>query len=217
VTPSSRVRLDAIARYLQDVAADDVADVGVGGIWVVRRVALVTPAFPSFNDEVELSTFCSGMGAHVAERRTTIRVGGDTAIEAVAIWVHVNADGRPTPLEQHFLDHFAPTMRVGRVSTRLTHPAPQSQNGGTTTAWPLRTADLDVVEHVNNAVGWAAVEDAIALHAPDRRIAGAEIEYRASLDRGDTPALHSVVEGDRLSCWITVDGAVKVSALVDLR
>ena len=36
---SGRVRLDALARYLQDVAADDVDDAGVEGAWVMRRMA----------------------------------------------------------------------------------------------------------------------------------------------------------------------------------
>jgi len=39
VTPGGRLRLDALARYLQDVAEDDVADSGLAEPygWLVRR------------------------------------------------------------------------------------------------------------------------------------------------------------------------------------
>jgi acyl-ACP thioesterase-like protein len=47
--PSGRLRLDALARHLQDVATDDVNDAGVGDdglTWVVRRSAFVIEEWP---------------------------------------------------------------------------------------------------------------------------------------------------------------------------
>ena len=40
VDPSGRLRLDAIARYLQDVASDDAADAGLDTGWVARRTLI---------------------------------------------------------------------------------------------------------------------------------------------------------------------------------
>src|SRR5215467_4873239 len=46
VTPDGRLRLDALARYLQDVAEDDVADSGLAEPydWLARRCALTIRA-----------------------------------------------------------------------------------------------------------------------------------------------------------------------------
>ena len=101
VTASGRLRLDALARYLQDVAGDDVRDAGIHAPWVMRRLALELGQLPRFNDDVELITFCSGTGSRWAERRTILTVDGRVAADAVAIWVYVNpATGAPAPLEE---------------------------------------------------------------------------------------------------------------------
>src|SRR3954470_20600318 len=88
---SGRVRLDAIARWLQDVALADVVDSGLdgGGVWVLRRLRLVVARFPRFGEALEVRTFCSATAALVAERRSTVcDDGGAAAVEAVATWVH---------------------------------------------------------------------------------------------------------------------------------
>ena len=90
MTASGRLRLDALARYLQDIAGDDVGDAGIEGPWVMRRLALELGQLPRFNDDVELVTFCSGTGSRWAERRTTAHVDGRVAAEAVAIWVYID-------------------------------------------------------------------------------------------------------------------------------
>ena len=74
-----RLRLDAVARYLQDVAADDVLDAGWAPdehIWVVRKTELdVTQPFLA-DTAVELETSVSrrhrgvsGVAPHDADRR----------------------------------------------------------------------------------------------------------------------------------------------------
>src|SRR3954470_6938723 len=68
-TASGRVRLDAIARWLQDVAYADVVDAGLAGrgAWLVRRARLRVESFPRFGEPVSLRTFCSGAGRVAAE------------------------------------------------------------------------------------------------------------------------------------------------------
>ena len=67
VNAANRLRLDAVACYLQDVAGDDVRDVGFEGAWVLRRTALAITRFPRYGEEVELTTFCSGTGSRWAD------------------------------------------------------------------------------------------------------------------------------------------------------
>jgi acyl-ACP thioesterase len=63
-TPSGRVRLDALARWVQDIAYADVEDAEVVGdsVWVVRRMRIRVERFPRFGETVRGRTFCSCFG-----------------------------------------------------------------------------------------------------------------------------------------------------------
>ena len=82
------LRLDGLARYLQDAASDDWADSGLdqSETWVVRRTALRLAGggrWPELGEQVALTTWCAGTGAAWAERRTDIEVDSAVVIEAV--------------------------------------------------------------------------------------------------------------------------------------
>jgi acyl-ACP thioesterase len=213
VTVSGRLRLDALANYLQDVATDDVGDVGIAGTWVLRRMALQLGDLPRFRDDVTLTTFCSGIGSHWAERRTTVRVDDRVAVETAALWVFIDANGRPAPLEDWFSDQYASAASGRRVRARLRHAPPPP--GASVRSWVLRRTDFDVLAHVNNAASWQAVEDELGRVASGRRLVRAEIEYRAPVDPGDELELQHVIDANRLSCWLTCRGDVRTSAFVD--
>ena len=85
VAPSGRVRLDTIARWVQDVAYADLEASGLAdrAAWVVRRTRLKVERFPVFREAVTATTFASGFGRMWAERRTTL-VGHTARVEAVA-------------------------------------------------------------------------------------------------------------------------------------
>src|SRR5947208_4945790 len=76
--PSGRIRLDALARWLQDVAYAAVEEAGVAGaaVWVVRRARMHVKRFPRFGSQFVLATFCSGLGRMLAARRTTMPRAG---------------------------------------------------------------------------------------------------------------------------------------------
>jgi acyl-ACP thioesterase len=212
VTTAGRLRLDALARYLQDVAADDADETGLGSRWVVRRVAVRFVELPVFGDTVELATFCSGVGARWAERSTQVRVDGRIAVEAVAIWVYVDEHGRPAPLEPWFAEWYATAANGRRVSGRLRLPA--ADPAAEVRPWPLRETDLDVLGHVNNAIAWAAVEDELGRTLPGRVPHEAVLEYRAAMELDDDPELHTRVESDGISIWVVCAGEARVSARV---
>src|SRR6478736_2948465 len=72
---AGRVRLDAIARFLQDAAIDDVEETGWGipeHLWVIRKIRVDVVA-PLLHDRaVELATWCSGVSAIAAGRRWSV-------------------------------------------------------------------------------------------------------------------------------------------------
>ena len=216
VDATGRFRLDAVARYLQDVATDDVDDADAAGAddhtWVLRRLAITVGRWPRFRDAIELVTWCSATAGSAAERRTTLAVDGDVVIESDALWAFVGPDGRPARLGPEFLAQYSPDTPRRRLSTRLRHElAPPD---AIRTSWPLRATDLDVLGHVNNAVHWAAVEQ--VLQSVGGVVDGGwtvEVEYRAALEADDEPDLAVVRTADGFSCWLECDGVTRASAV----
>lgn len=215
VNAANRLRLDAVACYLQDVAGDDVRDIGAEGAWVLRRTALRITRLPRYGDDVELTTFCSGTGSRWAERRTTVAVDDTPAIDAVAIWVYVDRAGRPTRLEDWFFDHYGEAAGDRRVSGRLRLPPPT--DGLAARTWPVRATDFDLLGHMNNAAYWEAVEDELTTAVPDQVPVRAELEHRAAIEPDEPVDVRSSVEDESLSSWLTVQAEVRAAAHVIVR
>jgi acyl-ACP thioesterase len=185
VSPAGRARLDAVARWLQDAAYADWVDAGLddGGVWIVRRLHLRVERFPRFGDALEVATFCSGTGRLWAERRSTVRGDGGALIEAVAVWVHLDARGaRPRPLPAGFEAVYGAAAAGRRVGARLAHPG-EPPADAVSRPWRFRAADLDLANHVNNAVYWQAIEEELVAEEPAGGLV-AEIEHRAPGDPG---------------------------------
>jgi acyl-ACP thioesterase len=210
--PTSRVRLDAIARWLQDVAYADVEDAGVAqvAVWVVRRSRIRVNRFPRFGERFELTTFCSGLGRMWAERRTDVVAVGEVSpiVQAVSLWVHLDTERWvPTPLtaaEVAIYSGVAPHRRVGH---RLRHPAPDAVEGEM--PWTFRAAECDIADHVNNAAYWTPLEEEL-LAGPEPERLDVELEYRTPAQPGDKRVLRS---GDWR--WIVAtDGEPHASFLI---
>src|SRR3954462_1403336 len=197
VAPDGRVRLDAIARWLQEAAWADILDSGIEdeGVWIIRRLRLDVDRFPRFGEAPVVETWCSGVGKLWAERRSTVRSDAGGLVEAVALWVHLDPTGsRPRPLP----DGFAAVYESGRrVKARLHHPAeppPEAQRA----PWRFRAAEPDLAGHVNNAAFWQILQE----EEPGR--AGTyEIEHRAPAAAGDA----TVLSAGPLR-WIAANGTV---------
>ena len=166
VTPSGRLRLDALARYLQTAAEDDVVDSGLAEpvVWLVRRCEFAIRALPAMGTRLSVRTFCSGIGPRWAERTTTLAGPDGPLVQATAVWAAVRpADGRPVALSAEFSRVYGPSAAGRSVSARLSHPRlPDRLTSLPCREWPLRAADFDIAGHVNNATHWALVEDVLA-------------------------------------------------------
>jgi acyl-ACP thioesterase len=189
-----------------------VVDAGVEdhGVWVVRRMELRIARAPRFGEAIELATFCSGIGPLWAERRTSMR-GAHAAVEAAALWVHLDRDGtRPRPLPASFDAIYGEAAGGRRVKARLRHPAVPPPDAATS-SWTFRAADLDMAAHVNNAVYWAVLEEELAgTELPDGW--RAEIEHRAPGAAGPaTIAAHGSMR------WVTSGDDVLASLQIDTR
>jgi acyl-ACP thioesterase len=188
VSPAGRLRLDALVRYLQDVATDDSRDAGLDPSkqWVVRRTALVVGELPAYEGMVQLATWCGGIGSHWAERRTSI-TGTAAQIEAATLWVQVDqATMRPARVDGRFHEVYGEAAQGRSVSSRLAHHDPSPDSLAAAARWPLRFTDFDALGHVNNAAAWAAVEHVLTEHRDLRPPLQASLEHRRPIER-DTP------------------------------
>jgi acyl-ACP thioesterase len=216
--PDGRLRLDAMARYMQDVASDDVADAHAEDLaltWVVRRTVIeVTSAFGA-DASVTLATWASGSGSHWAARRTTIIGDAGGCAGAESIWVLIRRDtGRLARLPAAF-DAIYGASTLGRtVSSKLelaSAPAPGARH----LDWPVRLADMDALGHTNNAVYWAAVETALSLDGDGPTGAlRAVLEYRRPIDLASDLELAITRDGSVTVVWFVDGGETAATAVV---
>jgi acyl-ACP thioesterase len=202
-----RLRLDATARYLQDVATDDVADSSLDGAytWVVRRtlVEVVTPAI--LDEPLTLTTFCSGTGRCWAERRTSIAGARGASVEAVSLWIRIDpAGGGPVSLGDDFMDVYGGAAAGRRVTARLRLPA--EAGDAIVRPWQIRRVDIDPLSHVNNAAQWAGLEEICAEQRCGRR-GVAEIEFLAPIERDAAVELRVARDVSPAGCsaWLVAD------------
>jgi acyl-ACP thioesterase len=205
-SPSGRVRLDGLARWVQDLAYADVDDAGVAdeAVWVVRRMRLRVERFPRFGEDVHALTFCSGYGRLWAERRVDFESDAGR-VQITGVWVHVNPkSGLPAPLPESFDRLWAESAQGRKVKARLRHPNPDGEE--VPTPWFFRRSDADVADHVNNAAYWEPIEE--LLGDPDSL--DVEIEYREPAQPGEAV----ILRGPGGATWITAgDGRVHASVV----
>jgi acyl-ACP thioesterase len=202
----SRVRLDAVARFLQDAAIDDAQETGWGTpdhLWVIRSIQIDVIS-PLLRDrEVEIETWGSGVAVIAAGRRWSVAGDAGGRAEIDSVWIHLGPDLRPARIGD-----FGPygIAAGGRsVSTKLMLPDPPAD--ALRSPWALRSTDLDTHGHVNNAVYWQAVEDrfareGVSLAEPHR----ARLDYRDPIDLDDDVTVAGFDGGDSRRCLAFVVG-----------
>ena len=207
-----RVRLDAVARFLQDAAIEDVQETGWGvpeHLWFVRAIQVDVLA-PLLHDRaLEVATWCSGVAAIAAGRRWSVTGDAGGRIEVDSVWIHLDPAQRPARIGD--FGPYALSAAARPVSTKLELPGPPDD--AHRSAWPLRATDLDAHGHVNNAVHWQAVEDRLLR---DREwvasASRARLDYRDPIDLGDEVVLATWEDGGRSLLAFEVGGGVRAVA-----
>jgi acyl-ACP thioesterase len=211
-----RLRLDAVARYLQDVASDDVDETGWGApehLWVVRhlRIEIVSP--PVDDDRVELATWSSGSAALAAARRMSLIGDRGGRVELDSVWIHLDREARPARIGD--FGAYAEATAGRMISTRLELATPPAD--APRISWPLRVTDVDVLGHVNNAVYWHAVEHLLRRSGgPDpRRPLRARLDHRHPIDLGEDVELVTASCDGGLHVAFVAAGVAKAVAVAE--
>ncbi len=214
VARDGRLRFDGAARYVQDVAGDDSADSGLtlDLYWVARRTVIDVVRPIVFRENVDMTTFCSGIGRGWAERR--IDVVGDRGgrIEVATIWVALDRQSHaPRRVPAGFEELYGVSAQGRHVRPTLFHPDPPPD--AVEQPWTFRAVDIDLLDHVNNAVYWVPLEERFAAdgHTPVAPCRG-EAEYRQAIEPGDRIRVLTDDRDGRYAHWfVDEDDRVKAS------
>lgn len=214
-SPAGRLRFDALARYLQDIANDDARTADLADVqnWIVRRTVIEVHRDAVYGEELELATFCSGTGGRWAERRTSITGDNGARIEAAVLWVCVDLDTmRPKVLGPDFHAAYGESAGGRTVRAKLRHDDPPEDLDGA--VYEARFVDYDVIGHMNNAAYWNPVEDELARRRDLRAPVRAELEYRVGIEPRHAARLIVDDEPHAVSLWLVGEPGIFASARV---
>lgn len=199
--PTGRLRIDACARYLQDVAAFDAIDADISDIgnWVLRQNNLFISSLPNYGSQVNSRTYLTGSGRAWVERTSVISDidSGDRLITARALWVLTSAtSGAPISIPERLYEIYGPLAlqhKVGiRDAKRETMPAEVSPLD-----WRIRFSDQDILRHLNNATYLEALEEVLFREGielgPKQQIT-CRITYRESTSYSDPSDTYFAVD-----------------------
>lgn len=161
---TGRIRLDAIARILHDIATLDIVDSELSEItcWVLRKTRIDITRFPKYLDKLHIATYCSGSGRYWAQRSTTFSIGNEVVVSATAIWVNVTGvDGGPKAIPEQFFSVYGEELRNTVPSARQSLSTP-TYAPNVCEQIELRVSDIDIMNHVNNAIHLALVEEVLS-------------------------------------------------------
>ena len=218
VARDGRLRFDGAARYVQDVAGDDSADSGLSAdvYWVARRTVIDVVRPVMFRETVDMTTFCSGIGRGWAERRIVVVGDRGGRVEVASIWVALDRrSNAPRRVPPGFEDLYGESALGRQVRPTLFHPGPPAD--AVEQPWSFRAVDIDLLDHVNNAVYWIPLEERFAVdeHTPLVPCRG-EAEYRQAIEPGDRVRVLADDRDGRYAHWF-VDDDDRVKASVTWR
>ena len=165
---TGRLRFDAACRHIQDVGTDHLRELGfeeTHPLWIVRRtmVDLIRPV--EFQDMLRMRRWCSGTSNRWCEMRVRIdgRKGG--LMESEAFWINFNRETQgPARISDDFLEGLQRTTVVDRLRWKAYLKAGGREDAAQIREYPVRVTDIDLFDHMNNAVYWTVIEDYLYAH-----------------------------------------------------
>ncbi|BBY76324.1 hypothetical protein MPRF_32230 [Mycolicibacterium parafortuitum] len=213
------LRLDGVARYIQEVGAENLVDAGEAEAhphWLVQRTVIDVIEPIGFPNEIAFSRWCSALSTRWCTMRVDL-VGSDGGrIETEGFWIAINAKTlTPQRATDTLIERFSSTTDQYRLKWR-----PWLDNltdADETTPFALRRTDIDLFEHVTNTAYWHAIHEVTArvpdlCSAPYRTV----VEYRKPIKYGEDVVIAWRRRDDtpRVDIALTVDGEVRAAAVL---
>jgi acyl-ACP thioesterase len=185
-----RLRFDAATRHIQDIGQDHLRQLGFEDthpLWIVRRtmIDLIKPI--EFQDVLRLRRWCSGTSNRWCEMRVRIDGRNGGLIESEAFWININKETQmPSRIADDFIEGLQRTTPVDRLRWKAYLKAGGREDASQIREFPIRATDIDLFDHMNNAVYWSVIEDYLA-STPEvlHRSLRVTIEHDAPVALGD--------------------------------
>src|SRR5699024_1893626 len=199
---------------LQDIAFDHIDAMsdaaagsdGINPIWVVRRSVIDVLRPVDWREGVHLQRWCSAMSTRWATMRVRVEGSGGGLIETEGFWININRDtGAPARISEELEADLKSRTSEHRLRWRpmLTEAAPAPDAPGVDEfAFPLRTTDVDPLQHLNNAVYLHPVEELLAeVQGLRARAHRAVVEYLKPIDPAADLRIRRRIEADAGHLW----------------
>lgn len=208
------LRLDAVARYLQEAGAMHLEHVGMMDEhphWIVRRTVVDVIRPIQWPGQIRVRRWCSGISPRWCTMRVRIDGPEGGLIETEGFWINMNKQTMgPSRLSDPFFDLMATTASEHRLKWRPWLIEPLANEPGI--PFPLRRTDVDHFEHVNNTAYWHGIHEVTTeLAEPAHRFV---IEYAKPISLGEQVRIHTRRIGNALNIWFAVDGDVRSLARI---
>ncbi|WP_425518544.1 acyl-[acyl-carrier-protein] thioesterase [Mycobacterium spongiae] len=211
-----RLRLDGVARYIQEVGAEHLADAQLAEVhphWIVLRTVIDVIDPIELPSDITFRRWCAALSTRWCDMRVQLEGSTGGRIETTGFWICVNKDTlTPSRLTDDCIARFGTTTENHRLRWRpwLTEPI----TNGTDAPFPLRRTDIDPFEHVNNTIYWHGVHEVLhqvsTLAAPYRAV----LEYRSPIKFGEAVTIRSKRRDDSVRMHFTVGDSVRAAAIL---
>lgn len=211
------LRLDGVARYIQEAGARNLVDAGEAEAhphWIVNRTVIDVVEPIEWPNDLTLSRWCSALSSRWCTMRVDLVGSEGGRIETEGFWIAINEKTlTPSRVSDTLTAKFASTTAEHRLKWRpwLTNP----DQVDTVRPFALRRTDIDIFQHVTNAAYWHAIHE-VAAEVPDvcRAPYRAVVEYRKPIRFGEDVTIGSARRGDDVRIALSVGDEVRAAALL---
>ncbi|MBP9114943.1 MAG: hypothetical protein KBF89_01190 [Acidimicrobiia bacterium] len=212
-----KLRIDSIARYLQDIGFDDTNDLGLGdgGIWVARSIEILNRTinqkqWPMRNDIVELETHCGGLGKVSAQRDVNIFKDNDNCISAKTIWVSLDENYKPKEIPDWLEKTYPEAINISTKRVLPLVPKTELLDSIKSFEFKIRQCDIDINDHANNSFAFIVLYEASIIYK-FKDFTKIYIEYHRPIDVDQelTVLISSIENG--YNAWLKASNVIVCS------
>jgi acyl-ACP thioesterase len=213
-----QLRLDGVARYIQEVGAEQLIDAGFDHVhphWIVQRTVIDVLAPMTWPTDITFHRWCSAISLRWCTMRVRLDSPDGGRIETEGFWINMNKETlTPSLMDEEFFNRLATTTDEHRLKWRAWLPGPVGSDAESA-PFALRHSDIDIFDHVTNTAYWHGIHEVTARYqhiaCPPYR---AVVEYRRPIALGDTVIIRHQADGDLVRCWFCVGDDVRAAGLV---
>ena len=216
-----RLRLDGVARYIQEAGAEHLADAELAEVhphWIVLRTVIDVLEPIELPSDITFRRWCAALSTRWCSMRVQLEGADGGRIETEGFWLCVNKDTlTPSRLSDDCIARFGSTTDNHRLKWHpwLAEPVEDGFQNVIETPFPLRRTDIDIFQHVNNTSYWHGVHEILG-QVPELESGPfrAVLEYRRPITFGESLTIRSQRHGDTVRIHFMVGDDVRAAALL---